>query len=137
MDPRRAKIRPFALGAAVPPICAALVLAGVVMAKGLGGSAEQPVVYGFEGRYRGDQRVKVTDGTKHTEQANLVGKTVRFDMRFSKVDVADTNDDGYQDFRDFIGGDELFIKTELPKRRPGAQPFPARLIVDRSDPAPN
>jgi len=95
------------------------------------------VVYGFTGVYQGDQRLKVTKGTKHVQEAKLVKKTVRFDMTESQINVADANDDGYNDFRDIQPGDKVVIKTELPKKRPGRQPFNARLVTDLSRPQPN
>lgn len=57
-------------------------------------------------------------------------------MKLAPIDVRDTNDDGYNDYRDIDRRDRVFIKTELRKRRPGPPPYPVRYIVDRDHPRP-
>jgi hypothetical protein len=117
---------------AIAALAACLVGIGAFTTSWAADSEIEEVVYGFDGIYKGDQRLKVTKGTKHVQEAKLVKKTVAFDMTVSQIDVDDTNDDGYNDFRDILSGDRVTIKTELPKKRPGKPPFPARLVVDQT-----
>lgn len=93
-------------------------------------------VYSFDGIYRGDQKVKITGGSTDVSLSDLKGKTRRFDMTLATFNIADTNDDGYQDFRDIAAGDKLEIKSNLKKRRPGAPPYPATAVRDLTHPRP-
>jgi len=116
--------------------CLTLALAGASLGEVGDGEHTQPVTYNVEGKSRGGQKVKVTGGNYHVEKAHLVGETVRFEMTLAPIDVRDVNDDGYEDFRDFQSGDRLFVKTELPKNRPGKPPYPVRFVVNRTNPRP-
>lgn len=126
---RSKNLIPLALIASITMV-AALLVATIAIGRAGDGKETQPVSFNFEGTYRGDQRVEVTGGNNHVREGKFIGKTVRFDLELAVPDVADVNDDGYEDYRDIQPGDKVEIKTELPKGRPGRQPFPVRAVVN-------
>jgi hypothetical protein len=94
------------------------------------------VNYVFKGAYAGDgSTVAVDHGNKHVRRAGLEDTDVVFDFAASKVVVADTNADGAQDLGDVVAGDRVVVKARLPKGDPGAQPFAAKQLVDRTNSA--
>lgn len=102
------------------------------------GKETQPVTYNIEGVYRSSQKVRITGGNKHAiAEAKLNDKVKRFDMERAVIDTDDTNDDGYQDWRDLLSGDRVYIKSEMPKKRPGGEPYPVRAIFNRTHPRPS
>ncbi len=117
----------------------ALALAAACVVPAVGGAADSEIeftVYGFKGIYKGDQVVKITGGTSDVKLAKLDGKTRSFDLTVAQFDIADVNDDGYQDFRDIQSGDKLDIKADLKKKKPGKPPFKAYAVKDLSHPRP-
>lgn len=115
---------------------AAFGLSSPASGKAGDGKDTQPISFNFDGTYRGNQRIKITGGNNHAREENFIGRTVRFDMALAIPDVADTNDDGYEDYRDIGVGDKVGVKTELPKNRLGKQPYPIRALVNNSHRAP-
>ncbi len=116
--------------------CLGLSITGLALGAAGDGEETMPVTYNIDAVYRGDERARVTGGSKHVQQADMIGEKYRFEMKLAKIDVRDTNDDGYHDYRDIEKGDNIFIKTDLPKNRPGDGPFPVRFVVDKDHPRP-
>jgi hypothetical protein len=114
-------------------LAAAALLPGATAAKD---SEIELTTYIFDGIYRGDQRVKITGGSRDVGLAKLKGKTRAFDLTVAQFDIDDTNDDGYRDFRDIEVGDKVEIKSDLKKRRPGKGPFKAYAVKNLTHPRP-
>lgn len=92
------------------------------------------VGYVFKGTYGGDGSVAVAKGNRHVRKAGLIDTTVAFDLSEARVVVADTNGDGSSDLADVAAGDEVQVKAKLPKADPGAQPFAAKHLIDKTHP---
>jgi hypothetical protein len=92
---------------------------------------DKKVTYVFRGSYGADG-VKVAGGNKHVRRAGLVGQTVAFDLSAARIVVADNNGDGMRDASDLRDGDKVLVEARLPRRDPGAAPFSARKLVDRT-----
>jgi len=93
------------------------------------GIETQPVTYVVRGPYLGKQTVRATSGNRHAkDEAGLIGRPVRFDMRVAPIDVKDSNDDGYTDHRDLEQGSLVLVKADLPKNDPGPEPLPVRFV---------
>ena len=130
-------MRPRAVGRSLTlATCLGLALSGLAFGAAGDGDETMPVTYNIDAVYRGDEKARVTGGSKHVQQANMIGKTYRFEMKRPRIDVRDTNDDGYNDYRDIENGDNIFIKTDLPKNKPGDGPFPVRFVVNKDHPRP-
>lgn len=119
---------------------AALILAPAAAAKhgdthGKGKGKDAVVGYVFKGTYGGDgTTVNVTHGNKHVRNAGLVDQAVTFDFSAANVSVADTNLDGVADLNDVLAGDKVLVKSRLPRKEPGSQPFVAKKLVDQTNP---
>lgn len=90
------------------------------------------VSYVFKGTYAGAGSVDVDHGNAHVRKANLVGTTVSFDLTNARVVVADTNTDGTANADDITAGDRVVVKSRLPRKDPGDQPYVARQLVDQT-----
>jgi len=91
--------------------------------------------YNFRGTYNADGTVAVQKGNSRVRKGGFIGENVAFDYSSAKFSVADTNADGSEDVNDLQAGDRVMVKAKLPRSAPGEQPFAARKVVDRSDPA--
>jgi hypothetical protein len=93
------------------------------------------VMYVFKGTY-GDTpgAVSVDKGNGHVKKAGLVGQDVQFDLTNARLQVADTNSDGSVTADDVVAGDHVQVQARLPKQDPGAQPFAAKKLIDKSNP---
>jgi hypothetical protein len=101
-------------------------------AHGHGGNPT--VSYVFKGTYGGGGVVAVEHGNGHVKKADLVGEDVQFDLTDTKLRVADTNGDGSATAEDVATGDRVVVKSRLPKKDPGDQPFAAKQLVDQTNP---
>ena len=113
--------------------------AGTALLPGASTAKESEIeltTYIFDGIYKGDQKVKITGGSRDVGLAKLKGKTRTFDLTVAQFDIDDTNDDGYRDFRDIEAGDEVEIKSDLKKRRPGNGPYKAYAVKNLTHPRP-
>jgi hypothetical protein len=104
--------------------------------KGHAKGKSKGVAYVFKGTYAGAGAVDVVKGNAHVTRAGLDGTTVSFDLAAAKFSVADTNADAVVDVNDVAIGDKVVVKSKLPRKDPGAQPFAARQLVDQTHPAP-
>jgi hypothetical protein len=89
-------------------------------------------MYVFKGTYSGDGNVAVDHGNAHVKKADLVGTTVSFDLTNAKIVVADNNGDQVKDLTDVANGDQVVVKSRLPRTDPGSQPFTAKQLVDQT-----
>ena len=120
----------------VAAACLASATTGLALGAMGDGEETMPVTYSIDAVYLGDETVRVTGGSRHVQEARMIGNRYRFKMKLAPVDVRDANDDGYFDYRDIGEGDALYIKADLPKNKPGDDPFPVRYIVNKDHPRP-
>jgi hypothetical protein len=92
-------------------------------------------VYEGEGETAGEAGVAVDHGNKRARP--FAGQTVTFDLSAARLSVADTDGSGTVDLADVFIGDRVVVKAKLSKSDPGAQPFPAKQLVDETNPAPD
>ena len=102
---------------------------------------DHAVGYVFKGTYSGDgSTVAVTKGNKHVARAELVATSVAFDFASAKLVTSDTNGDGVKTIDDVAVDDKVLVKAKLPKSNPGAAPYVAKHLVDKThieeEPAP-
>ena len=94
------------------------------------------VMYVFKGTYGPDAGVVTVDhGNGHVKKAGLVGGPVSFDLSAARLEVADTNADGSVTPGDVQAGDVVQVQARLPKQDPGDQPFAAKKLIDKTNPA--
>jgi hypothetical protein len=97
-----------------------------------GAGTTKPAQYNVTGIYAGDGVVSVDHVNGHARKAGWKGTDVAFDFAAAQIRVADTNGDGSRDLADVAVGDRVKVKARLPKRDPGAGPYAAQRLVDRS-----
>lgn len=103
--------------------------------KGKGQSRRGHVGYLFKGFYAGEGIVEVKRGNAHVRKAGLIGGPVEFDFSAARhIVVADTNADGMRSLEDVTVGDWVLVKSRLPRKDPGSQPFDARWLIDKTHP---
>lgn len=100
-----------------------------------GGGTTKPAQYNVKGVYAGDGVVSVNHVNGHARKAGWRGTDVAFDFSAAQIRVADTNGDGARDLADVGVGDRVKVKARLPKRDPGAGPYVAQRLVDKSSAA--
>lgn len=102
--------------------------------KGKGHAKRGQVGYLFKGFYAGEGKVEVKRGNAHVRKAGLIGETVEFDFSSARhIVVADTNMDGARTLDDVAVGDWVLVKSKLPRKDPGDQPFAARWLIDKTN----
>lgn len=117
---------------------AALALPAAAIAKNDGnhgkkkGHRPHKVGYVFKGFYAGDSSVDVKRGNSRVRKGKYINKIVEFDLTGARIVVADTNQDGKRNLEDVQEGDWVLVKSRLPRKDPGAEPFDARRLIDRS-----
>ncbi len=115
----------------------ALVVPGVVQAdkggNGKGHGKTKSAQYNVKGTYAGDGVVSVAKASGHARKAGWKGTDVAFDFSTAKIRVADTNGDAVSDLADVQVGDRVRVKARLPKRDPGAGPYVAQRLVDKTN----
>jgi hypothetical protein len=138
MDLKRTTLVALGVGALAVP-AAALAKPGDDRGNGGGhghGNGGNPKVgYVFKGTYGGAGLVSVDKGNGHVKKAGLVGQDVQFDLTSAKLRVADANGDGQVTADDVAAGDSVQVKARLGRKDPGAQPFEARKLIDKTNPA--
>lgn len=85
------------------------------------------VTYVFVGTYAGDDVVDVVETNKHAR--SFAGGPVSFDFSAAKVSGEDANGDEVVDLADVAIGDNVKVKSRMPKRAPASEPLPARQLV--------
>jgi hypothetical protein len=79
--------------------------------------------------------VGVEKGNGHVKKAGLVGQDVQFDLSSAKLRVADANGDGQVTADDVAAGDRVQVKARLGRKDAGPQPYEARKLIDKTNPA--
>lgn len=97
-----------------------------------GSGTTKPAQYNVKGVYAGDGVVSVNHVNGHARKAGWKDTDVAFDFSAAQIRVADTNGDGTHDLADVAVGDRVKVKARLPKRDPGAGPYVAQRLVDKS-----
>jgi len=100
--------------------------------KGQGKTRRGKVGYVFKGFYAGESMVEVKHGNYHVRKAGLIGETVEFDLTGARFVVRDANEDGERTLDDVASGDWVLVKTRLPRKDPGSQPFAAMRLIDKT-----
>ena len=118
-----------ALGAAALAVPAAAV---AHPGESHGGGTTKPAQYNVKGVYAGAGVVSVDHANGHARKAGWKGTDVAFDFSSAQIRVADTNGDGVRDLADVAVGDRVKVKARLSKRDPGAGPYVAQRLVDKS-----
>jgi hypothetical protein len=101
--------------------------------EGQGGGTTKPAQYNVKGIYAGDGVVSVNHANGHARKAGWKGTDVAFDLSSAQIRVADANGDGVRDLADVAVGDRVKVKARLPKRDPGAGPYAAQRLADKSN----
>lgn len=76
--------------------------------------------------------VNVTKGNRRGR--DYLGE-VTFTLADAKLSVADSNADGVVDGTDLLVGDKVVVQAKLPARAEGDLSYPARKVVDQTNPA--
>lgn len=100
--------------------------------KGKGQAQRGKVGYVFKGYYAGEGKVDVKRGNHHVRKAGLIDETVEFDLTGARFVVRDVNEDGSRNADDVAEGDWVLVKTRLPRKDPGSQPFEAKRLIDKT-----
>jgi hypothetical protein len=90
------------------------------------------VTYVFKGTYAGNSSVDVKRGNAHVRKADMVDTTVSFDLSETSIVAKDNNDDGEITLADVNEGDKVVVKSRLPRKAAGDQPFAASQLVDQT-----
>jgi len=102
--------------------------------KGKGQAKRGHVGYLFKGFYAGEGAVEVKRGNAQVRKAGLIGETVEFDFSSAHhIVVADSNEDGQRTLDDVAIGDWVLVKSKLPRKDPGSQPFEAKWLIDKTN----
>jgi hypothetical protein len=65
-------------------------------------------------------------------KAGLLGETVEFDLSGTRFVVRDRNADSQRTLDDVAAGDWVLVKSRLPRKDPGSQPFEAKRLIDKT-----
>lgn len=101
--------------------------------KAKGHARTHNVGYVFKGFYAGEGSVDVKRGNAHVRKDGFVGETVQFDLSDTRFVVRDTNENGERDLGDVAVGDWVLVKSRLPRKDPGSQPFDAKRLIDKTN----
>lgn len=115
-------------------ILALAVPATAIAGKGSGNGhgKTKPAQYIVKGTYAGAGVVSVAKASGHARKAGWVGQDVAFDLSSAQINTADHNLDGVEDLTDVAAGTPVRVKARLPKGDPGAGPYVAQRLDDKS-----
>jgi hypothetical protein len=91
--------------------------------------------YNAFGTYAGDGVVSVTKGNGAVKKAGWKGTDVAFDLSGADIRTEDLNGDGEETLEDIAIGSPVRVKARLPKGDPGAGPYAAERLDDKSEDA--
>jgi hypothetical protein len=89
--------------------------------------------YNAKGTYAGDGVVSVVKGNGAVKKAGWKGQNVAFDFSSADIRTEDTNADGEGTLEDVAVGSPVRVKARLPKGDPGAGPYAAERLDDKSE----
>lgn len=88
--------------------------------------------YNAKGIYQGDGVVSVAKGNGAVKKAGWKGQDVTFDFSSADIRTEDNNVDGEETLDDVAVGSPVRVKARLPKGDPGAGPYVAERLDDKS-----
>ena len=116
----------------------AIAVSGAQAAHGKGKAKKErvrTVTYVVKGVWDADTgTVDVRRGNAHARRGGLVKSVIALDLAQARLRVADTDRDGSVGIADVVDGDRVVVQMRLPRRDPGAGPFPVRKLVDQTHP---
>ena len=89
--------------------------------------------YNVKGTYQGDGVVSVAKGNGAVKKAGWKGQDITFDFSQADVRTEDNNADGEETLADVAVGTPVRVKARLPKGDPGAGPYAAERLDDKSE----
>ena len=115
-------------------ILALAVPAGAV-ADGHDGKKVKTKNYNAFGTYAGDGVISVEKGNGAVKKAGWKGQDIAFDLSQADIRTEDTNGDEQLNLDDVVVGAPVRVKARLPKGDPGAGPYVAERLDDKSEDA--
>jgi hypothetical protein len=88
--------------------------------------------YNAFGVYAGDGVVSVAKGNGAVKKAGWKGQDVTFDFSQADIRTEDNNADEQETLEDVAVGSPVRVKARLPKGDPGAGPYVAQRLDDKS-----
>lgn len=89
--------------------------------------------YNAKGVYQGDGVVSVVKGNGAVKKAGWKGQDITFDFSQADIRTEDNNADGQEDLADVAVGTPVRVKARLAKGDPGAAPYVAERLDDKSE----
>jgi hypothetical protein len=118
-------------------VAALAVPAGAIAKQGQnhgkGKDKSKKAAYVFKGFYVDDSSLDVRRGNSRVRKGGFIGETVEFDFSNARIVVRDTNGDHKRNLDDVESGDWVIVKTRLPRKDPGSQPFEAKRLIDKTN----
>jgi hypothetical protein len=121
---------------------AGICLAALAMALPAGAGAEPgksghgKATYNAKGTYAGDGVVSVAKGNSAVRKAGWKGQDIAFDFSQADIRTQDNNGDEQETLEDVAVGSPVRVKVRLPKGDPGAGPYVAERLDDKSGDSP-
>ena len=106
--------------------------AAAVAASGSDSGKSKTANYNVKGTYAGEGIVSVVKGNGAVKKAGWKGQGITFDFSQADIRVEDNNLDGEENLADLAVGSEVRVKARLPKGDPGAGPYLADRLDDKS-----
>jgi len=88
--------------------------------------------YNAFGVYAGDGVVSVEKGNAAVKKAGWKGQDITFDFSQAEIRTEDNNADEQETLEDVAVGSPVRVKARLPKGDPGAGPYVAQRLDDKS-----
>jgi hypothetical protein len=101
-----------------------------------GKSGHGKATYNAKGIYAGDGLVSVAKGNSAVKRAGWKGQDIAFDFSQADIRTEDNNGDGLETLEDVAVGSPVRVKVRLPKGDPGAGPYVAERLDDKSGDSP-
>jgi len=97
-----------------------------------GKSGHGKATYNVKGTYAGDGVVSVAKGNSAVKKAGWKGQDITFDLSQADIRTEDNNADGQETLDDVAVGAPVRVKARLAKGDPGAGPYVAERLDDKS-----
>jgi hypothetical protein len=98
-----------------------------------GKSGHGKATYNAKGIYAGDGVVSVAKGNGAVKKAGWKGQDITFDFSQADIRTEDHNGDEQETLEDVAVGSPVRVKARLPKGDPGAGPYAAERLDDKSE----
>jgi hypothetical protein len=98
-----------------------------------GKSGHGKATYNAKGTYAGDGVVSVAKGNGAVKKAGWKGQDISFDLSGADIRTEDNNADGEETLEDVAVGSPVRVKARLAKGDPGAGPYVAERLDDKSE----